>query len=119
MAFPPPGKKPRFPGAISQIVAKAVKDATSKSANVATSFWIQVFKSFCEEKDVDINLETCTTVELNDALSRFYVSLRTKEGGVYKRSSLLSARAAIGRYVSKDINRPFNVFQTAGYKPPF
>ena len=63
-------------------------------------------------KGVDINLETCKAVELNDVPSRFYVSLGTKEGGVYKRSSYFSARAAICRYVSKDITRPFNVFQT-------
>lgn len=50
-------------------------------------FGSDVFKSLCQEKGDDISLENCTAVELNDALSRLYVSLRTKEGGDYKRSS--------------------------------
>ena len=100
-------------GKSSQLVAKVVEDATPKSTKVATSFWVAVFKSFCEEEGVDINLEACTAIELSDALSRFYVSLRTREGGVYKRSSYLSVRAAIGRYVSKDINGPFERLSNA------
>ena len=111
MACLPPAKKPRFAEASSQLVAKVVEDATPKTTKVGTSFWVAVFNIFCEEKGVDINLESCTTVELNDALSRFFISVRTKKGGVYKQS-YLSVRAAIGHYVSKDINRPFNVFQT-------
>ena len=106
-------KKHWFAEASSQLVAMAVEDVTPKSTKIETSFWVALLNSFCEEKGVGINLETCTVAELNDALSRFYaVSLRTKEGGVYKGSSYLSARAAIGRYVSKDINRLFNIFKT-------
>ena len=62
MACPPLAKKPRLDKASTKLVAKVVEYATPKSMKVATSFSVAVFKSFCEEKDVDNNLETCTVV---------------------------------------------------------
>lgn len=114
MACPPFGKKLRFAKATYQLVAALAEDATPKSTDVGTPPWVSVFKGFGEEKGVGFNLETCTAVELNDALGQFCDSLRTKEPGRrhLQESTYLSAHAAMGCYVSKDMNCPFDIFQT-------
>ena len=48
--------------------------------------------------------------ELNKCLSKFYVSARKKDGSYYKKSSLLSIRAAIDRYLkSPPHNKNFSI----------
>ena len=49
---------------------------------------------------------------MNDVLCQFYKCLRTKAGGFYKKASYLSARASFGCYVTVDLKRPLNIFQT-------
>ena len=57
---------------------KAVEDASLKSTKTSTSLWIVVFKSFCEENSICVNLETCTPVELNDVLGSMFYAGRKK-----------------------------------------
>ena len=71
-----------------------------------------VFDHICNEKDIAINLKTCGVEELKGVLCRFYRGLRTKSGDFYKKLSYLAARASIGRYVTVDLQRPSNLFQT-------
>lgn len=112
MSSPPLPKKPRFAEASENDIAQVLEDAVPKSTKKATSFWVNVFSSFLAESGLRLDLQTCSGTELNDVLGRFYLSLRNKEGGIYKKSSYLAARAAIGRYVTSDLKRPFNVFQS-------
>jgi len=64
--------------------------------------------SFCREKQFSISLETCSAVELDDCLKKFYFGLRTKDGAVYQRSSYVAARSAIQRQLTI-FKRPFNI----------
>ena len=112
MSCPPPAKKPRFAEASEKDVAQVVEDAVPTATKKATSFWLDVFSSFIAESGIHLDLKTCSATELNGVLGRFYVSLRNKEGGMYMKNSYLAARAAIGRHVTVNLKRPFNVFQS-------
>lgn len=48
--------------------------------------------------------------ELNDCLSKFYLSARKQDGSYYKKTSLLSIRSAIDRYLrSPPFNKKFSI----------
>ena len=57
------------------------------------------------EKQLRVELNTCSPEQLNDALCFFYVGMRTKSGDCYKRNSYLGARAAIGCYACQTLGR--------------
>ena len=108
----PPEKGARFAEVNDADLAKVVEDAIPQNTKASTAFWLNVFESFCAEKDISIDLTKCSAQDFNDALSLFYVSMRTKQSLVYKKSSYLAARAALGRHVTVTLQRPFNVFKT-------
>lgn len=61
-----------------------------------------------------IDLQTCTSSELNDCLRKFYCGLRTKKGEKYQKSSYLGARSALQRHLT-DLKRPYNLRQDAAF----
>ena len=77
----------------------------------ATETWLAVFTAFCAEQNIQIDLTMCAGEELNQVLSKFYPSLRTKKGELYKKASCYAVRAAIHRKV-REFNRPFNIFKS-------
>ena len=73
-----------------------------------------MFKSFCDESGISINLSTCLGSEQNNVLCRFYLGVRNKYGQYYKQASYLAARAAISRHVVVELTRPeLNLFREA------
>ena len=58
------------------MLEQAVPDATKH----ATKFWMSVFNSFCHEKGLTLDLTSCSAVELDGVLGKFYAGLRTKTG---------------------------------------
>ena len=51
--------------------------------------------------------------EINNCLSKFYLSARKQDGSHYKKTSLLSIRAALDRYLrSPPINKKFSICDT-------
>ena len=109
----PAEKKARIAEVNDADLAKVVDDAVLRNSKTSTAFWLSVFESFCAEKDISIDLTSCSAPEFNDALSRFCLSMRTKEGGVYMKSSYLAARAALCRYVSVTLQRPVQRLQNS------
>ena len=108
----PPENRARFAKVNDADLAKVVEDAIPQNTKASTDFWLNVFESFCAEKDISIDLTKCSAQDFSDALSRFYVSMRTKQGLVFKKSSYLAVRAALDRHVTVTLQRPFNVFKT-------
>ena len=64
---------------------------------------------FCQEKNLEFDLDSCSASDLNEILQLFYAGLRTKTGGVYKRASYLAARAAVHQELQAR-RRSFNIF---------
>ena len=89
-----PAKKRRFSAVRGADVASAEDARMPSSTKTATAFSVRVFRSFCDESGISINLNTCSGSELNDVLCRFYLGVRNKNGQYYKRASYIAARAA-------------------------
>ena len=70
---------------------------------------------FCQEKNLEFDLDSCWASDLNEILQLFYAGLRTKTGGVYKRASYLAARAAVQRELQAR-RRSFNIFTDHAFK---
>jgi len=102
----------RFGDASEDEWRELVESAVPANTKRSTKFWVGVFNEFCEEKGIVIDLKTCGVLDLNRALCRFYRGLRTKNSQFYKKASYLAARASLGRYVTVDLQRNFNLFQT-------
>ena len=75
---------------------------------IFTPEWFQQQNEFQEA------FETMEIDEMNKCLSKFYVSARTKDGSHYKKSSLLSIRAALDRQLkATPFNKKFSICDTA------
>ena len=64
-------KKQRFSAVSDADLASAADTRVPSSTKTATPFWVRVFKSFCDESGISINLSTCPGSEVNDVLCRF------------------------------------------------
>ena len=53
------------------MLEKAVPDTTKH----ATKFWMSVFNPFCHEKGLTLDLMSCSAVELDGVLRKFYAGL--------------------------------------------
>ena len=89
----PPAKR-RFSTVSEADMASACNAKVPKATKSATCFWLKMFKSFCEESSVVIDLATCLPSELESILCCFYLGGRIKNGEYYKQSSLTGANPA-------------------------
>ena len=110
-------KKARFAPVDEAALSAAIDASVPETTKVATDFWLGVFRSFCDQQGITIDLKKCSPSEFDAALSQFYVGLRKKNGEMYRKSSYLAARAALSRYVAKTLERPeCNVFRKAEFQ---
>ena len=75
----PPSKQPRFANADEEAIAGAGAASVPIATKNATSFWLRVFESFCQEINTSIDLKLCEPKTLNNVLCRFYDGLRNKQ----------------------------------------
>ena len=105
----------RFSDVTNSQLADIVDAAQPKSTKDATKFWIGVLFKFCQERNLEFDLDSCSASDLNEILQLFYAGLRTKTGGVYKRASYLAVRAAVQRELQAR-RRSFNIFTDHAFK---
>ena len=66
-------------------IAASVDAKGLQSTQTATAFWVNVFKHFCEESSISIDLTMCSPSQLDEALCRFYLGVRNKNGEFYEK----------------------------------
>ena len=62
---------------------------------------------FCVEKEIVLDLKSCSASELDEVLGKLHLGLRMKNGERYKKASYLAARAAISRYMAVDLSKAY------------
>ena len=77
---------------------------TSKS----TSFWLSVWKTWCEGKSIALEIEKHEPAELNRLLEKFYAEVKNKNGQDYEPDSLRVMIAALDRHL-KDKQYPLSI----------
>ncbi|CAG2198541.1 KCTD1_15 [Mytilus edulis] len=58
-----------------------------------------LLRSYLREKNMDTNFESFEIHRLAETLSHFYMDARTKEGEMYKSTTLINTRHALNRYL--------------------
>ena len=91
----PRSKKARLGEVSEDAEVQALDARTPMSTKTATTFWLGVFESFCVEKEIVLDLKSCSASELDEVLGKFDLGLRMKNGERNRKVSYLAARAAI------------------------
>ena len=86
-------------------VDKCILESIPKNTRKMTTMWLRVWTDYLKERRITCDLQSCTEQELANILARFYAEVRTKNGEVYRRSSLLALRAALQRHISFEAKR--------------
>ena len=70
-----------------------------------TALWLKVLIDYLFERQIKLDLKTCSEEELASVLVRLYAEVKTKNGEEYRRPSLLAMRAALQRHISPTLER--------------
>ena len=69
-----------------------------------------IYSGFFQQNEPKTEFENMEIVEMNMCLSKFYTTARRKDGSYYKKSSLMSIRAALDWYLrSPPHNKKFSI----------
>ncbi|XP_044172020.1 uncharacterized protein KIAA1958-like, partial [Acropora millepora] len=100
-----------------EICEKEKINAVPKSTQNATKYGVKLFKEwFAQQKEFKTEFESMEVEEMNNCLSKFYLSARRKDGSYYKKTSLLSIRAALDRYLrSPPFNKKVSICDTVQF----
>lgn len=74
----------------------------------STRFWLNVWRSWAEERNVSPNLEEYPPEKLDEILQRFYAEVRNKNGDHYEPESLRIMIASLERHL-RDQKYPFSI----------
>ena len=90
-----------------------VPPKTEKSNNSAAN----ILRDFLKEKDKDTHFEQLSKKELDEVLASFYINARTKDGNLYKKTSLESIRYGLNRFLKSqvDIEDKFDIIDDAAF----
>ena len=91
---------------IQNVKEKACYDNTKKS----TQTWINVWRSWAEERGINPNLEENSAEVLDSILQQFYTEVRNKRGESYEPESLKVMMASLDRYL-RERNYPHSIIK--------
>ena len=92
----------RFQVRTEEEIEQLIRDKISKSTNKATQNAVKTLKEFCKEQNLQETFEELNKTDLNSLLRKFYTSARKSDGSLYSKSSLVSIRYGISRYLQQE-----------------
>ena len=99
-----------LPGFLWQPLCDKLSQIDNKSWTCCLFFFSEWF---AQQAEFTTEFESMEVTEMNNCLSKFYLSARKQDGSHYKKTSLLSIRAALDRYLrSPPINKKFSICDT-------
>ena len=104
----PPTKIARFAsrslGDVNRLIGERVPASTKRT----TDIWLKMFRTFCDQAKLTVNLREDPAEKIAEALALCYVNSRGLNGQPYQRPSLVGLRAALHRHISS-IRRDINI----------
>ncbi|XP_072901896.1 uncharacterized protein kctd1 isoform X1 [Hemitrygon akajei] len=73
----------------------------SQNTRLATRYAVKIFRDYLSEREQPSDFERLGKEELCRALRSFYAEARSKSGQVYSKSSLISIRSSLNRYLNE------------------
>ena len=87
----------RFAQATEKTIQYLKIGAKNQNTSKSTAFWLNVWATWCHEKQLTQEMEKIEAGELNILLERFYAEVKTKNGDDYEPDSLRVMMAAFDR----------------------
>ena len=82
-------------------VEEFISEQENKNTTQKTERDVRLLERFLKTKDEDRKVEDIPAVELNEYISQFVISVRTKDGNEYGPTSLRSLVASFERHLKK------------------
>ena len=98
----------RFTPATDNTIEELRNGAKNVNTSKSTSFWLSVWKTWCEGKSIALEIEEHEPAELNRLLEKFYAEVKNKNGEDYEPDSLRVMIAAFDRHL-KDKQYPLSI----------
>ena len=116
-----PGKNSKAPVALNMLnlqqkslasrrvshVNRLIGERVPASTKRTTDIWLKMFRTFCDQAKLTVNLREDPAEKIAEALALCYVNSRGQNGQPCQRPSLMGLRAALHRHISsmgRDIN---------------
>ena len=97
---------------------KIEAQAQAENTKRATSWGIKKFEKWCEKRQLNVDLNSVTSAELNEVLRKFYAEVKSEKGQPLTPSTLTGIRAAIHRKLtSAPFSRTINILQDKEFLP--
>ncbi|XP_074606498.1 uncharacterized protein KIAA1958-like [Acropora palmata] len=98
----------RFTPATDDTIEELRNGAKNVSTSKSTSFWLSVWKTWCEGKGIALEIEGHEPAELKRLLEKFYAEVKNKNSEDYVPDSLRVMIAAFDRHL-KDKQYPLSI----------
>ena len=98
----------RFTLATDDTIEELRNGAKNINNSKRTSFWLSVWKTWCEGKSIALEIEKHEPAELNRLHEKFYAEMKNKNGQDYEPDSLRVMIAALDRHL-KDKQYPLSI----------
>ena len=92
-------EKARFQLLSEDELAILAEECNNKNTKRSTNTWLNVYKSWAVERNMKVQLEDYSPLELDVVLCQFYGEIRKKDGNNYESDSLRVMQAVLHRYL--------------------
>ncbi|XP_049444001.1 uncharacterized protein LOC125895871 isoform X1 [Epinephelus fuscoguttatus] len=82
-------------------VQRSERNRLSENTRLATRYAVRIFREYLSEKAQSPDFETLDKEALCVVLRSFYAEARSKSGQLYSKSSLISIRSSLNRYLNE------------------
>ncbi|KAL7396820.1 hypothetical protein ABVT39_012186 [Epinephelus coioides] len=82
-------------------VQRSERNRLSENTRLATRYAVRIFREYLNEKAQSPDFETLDKEALCVVLRSFYAEARSKSGQLYSKSSLISIRSSLNRYLNE------------------
>ena len=92
--------KRQFARLTEEDIESMKENVNAKATKKATAVAVKAFKEYLTSTGADPDFEIWTPSQLDSALGGFFVNLRNKDGEMYKKTTLMSYRHSLQRYIN-------------------
>ena len=89
----------RFALATDETAEELRNGSKNPNTSKSTSFWLSVWKTWCQEKNIALEIEEHEPADLNKVLEQFYAEVKNKNGEDYEPDSLRVMIAVLDRHL--------------------
>ena len=106
---PPELGKKRHATLTDQDMEDILKKRNAANTDKVTGNSVNIIRKYLNEKNLPVDFESLDDKALDELLSKFYCEVRTSDGELYKKSSMMTLRHGINRHLSNCRKSPVDI----------